>query len=173
MYFAPVLPWPLPEPWHPPAAGRSPPPRQKPRRRHRKCTPGSPASHPGWDRSSPRRAPAYRLLSHIVSAVRRSDGSNTRLIILRSLNHPLNSQGPEHMVCSGLCRFWIRFQFPGICSLGCIKFWAVPFPVACTWSFSLPGECSHSRCSGKGVRRGACAALRPYTLSRSPGSPRP
>ena len=49
------------------------------------CTPGSPAFRPGWDRSSRRRAPAYRPSSHTVSAVRRSDGSNTCLVILRSL----------------------------------------------------------------------------------------
>ncbi len=62
-----------------------------------------------------------------------------------------------------------RLQFPGICSLGCIKFGAVPFPAACTWSFSPPGGCSHSRCSGTGGRRGACAARRrctPCPLSR-------
>ncbi len=44
---------------------------------------------------------------------------------------------------------------------------------ACTWSSSRRGGCSHSRCSGTGGRRAACAARRPCTLGRSRAARRP
>ena len=49
--------------------------------------------------------------------------------------------------------------------------WACP--AGGTWSSSPPGGCSHTRCTGTGGRRGACAAPRPCTPFRSPGSPPP
>ena len=44
---------------------------------------------------------------------------------------------------------------------------------ACTWSSSRRGGCSHSRCSGTGGRRAACAARRPCTPCRSRAARRP
>ena len=44
---------------------------------------------------------------------------------------------------------------------------------ACTWSSSRRGGCSHSRCSGTGGRRAACAARRPCTPGRSRAARRP
>ena len=44
---------------------------------------------------------------------------------------------------------------------------------ACTWSSSRRGGCSHSRCSGTGGRRAACAARRPCTPGRSQAARRP
>ena len=44
---------------------------------------------------------------------------------------------------------------------------------AYTWSSSRRGGCSHSRCSGTGGRRAACAARRPCTPGRSRAARRP
>ena len=44
---------------------------------------------------------------------------------------------------------------------------------AYTWSSSRRGGCSHSRCSGTGGRRAACAARRPCTPCRSRAARRP
>ena len=44
---------------------------------------------------------------------------------------------------------------------------------AYTWSSSRRGGCSHSRCSGTGGRRAACAARRPCTPGRSQAARRP
>ena len=44
---------------------------------------------------------------------------------------------------------------------------------ACTWSSLRRGGCSHSRCSGTGGRRAACAARRPCTPCRSQAARRP
>ena len=44
---------------------------------------------------------------------------------------------------------------------------------ACTWSSSRRGGCSHSRCSGTGGRRAACAARRPCIPGRSRAARRP
>ena len=44
---------------------------------------------------------------------------------------------------------------------------------AYTWSSSRRGGCSHSRCSGTGGRRAACAARRPCTPCRSQAARRP
>ena len=44
---------------------------------------------------------------------------------------------------------------------------------AYTWSSSRRGEYSHSRCSGTGGRRAACAARRPCTPGRSRAARRP
>ena len=44
---------------------------------------------------------------------------------------------------------------------------------AYTWSSSRRGGCSHSRCSGTGGRRAACAARHPCTPGRSRAARRP